>query len=72
MAQVGDFFVSYEEWCEAMNSRCNIALTKEYCSERIRALEDAKDPSTAMFIDLFGSSYRDKVVGWLERALAES
>ncbi|NRB75881.1 MAG: hypothetical protein HRU46_16095 [Verrucomicrobiales bacterium] len=72
MAQVDDFFVSYEEWREAMNSRCKIALTQEYCNGRIRALEDTKDPATAMFIDLFGSSYRDKVVGWLERASAES
>mgnify|MGYP001162163443 CR=1 len=63
-----DFFLSYEEWRDAMDGRCNIALPPDYCEERVNALRDTKNPSTKMFIELFGLSYRDKVVSWFERA----
>ena len=55
-----DFFLSYEEWREAMDGRCNIALPPDYCEERVNALRDPKNPSTIMFIELFGLSWRDK------------
>jgi len=71
IADTDDYFVSYGEWRDAMNNRCHIALTSDYCAGRIKAFEDLKDPSTAMFIDLFGEPYRSKVVSWFERAAGE-
>ena len=62
------FFVSYEEWRDAMDNRCKIALTPEYCDERINALQDPKDPSTAQFLKRYGSAYRDIVIAWFKKA----
>lgn len=67
-----DFFVSYEEWRDAMHQRCRIDLSREYCAERVRALQDLSDPATVQFIELFGQAYRDKVSDWFERAGMES
>ena len=63
-----DYFASYEEWRDAMANLCKIPLTPEYCTERIQALEDLGNSSTTEFIELFGLPYRDRVIGWFERA----
>jgi len=64
----GDYFESYEEWHDAITRRCGITLTKTYCTERIRALSDPKDPSTRDFVRLYGEAYLRKVISWFERA----
>jgi len=63
-----DCFETYEEWHEAITTRCGLTLTKTYCEERIRALSDPKDPSTRSFVELYGDRYLAKVVSWFERA----
>lgn len=63
-----NFFVSYEEWRDAMANICKIPLTPDYCAERVRALQDPEDSSTGQFLELYGPAYRDRVIGWFERA----
>ncbi len=63
-----DYFVSYKEWHDAMANRCKISLTPEYCAERVRALQDPSDAATTQFLELYGRAYRDKVIGWFQRA----
>ena len=63
-----DFFASYSEWHDAMTNRAKIELTEEYCTERIRALQDSGDVSTKQFIRMFGTAYRDTVLGWFRQA----
>jgi hypothetical protein len=48
-----DFFLSYEEWREAMDGRCNIALPPDYCEERVSSLRDPNNPLTTILIELF-------------------
>lgn len=68
MSLSDDYFGSFEEWHEAVAYRCGIKLTPDYCSKRVEALRNLKDPSTKQFINLFGERYRDTVIGWFERA----
>lgn len=68
MANTDGTFASYEEWRDAIANRGKIRLTRDYCAERVRALQDPDDTSTKRFIDLFGLAYRDKVVSWFKRA----
>ena len=67
-----DYFESYEAWREAITGRCGLQLTAAYCAGRIRALRDDRDESTVAFVGHYGSSYRDRVVSWFERAAAEA
>jgi hypothetical protein len=62
------YFSSYEQWREAYGARCGIKLTPEYCRERIRALNDPNEPSTAEFVKCYGKDYLRQVVQWFERA----
>ena len=68
MMNPDDYFSSYEDWREALTQLAGLALTPEYCNERLRALEDCGDASTKQFIDLYGLPYRDKVIGWFKQA----
>ncbi len=63
-----DYFASYHEWHDAITNRCGINLTPEYCTERIRALQNPRDASTSQFLQVYGSAYRDRVIGWFKRA----
>lgn len=71
-ANPADYFVSYNEWHDAITIRCGIQLTPEYCAERVLALQDSKDVSTSQFLELYGVGYRDKVIAWFKRAGAAS
>ncbi len=62
------FFINYDEWRDAMDNRCKIPLTPEYCAERIQALQDPGDPSTKQFVNLYGAAYRDNVIAWFKKA----
>lgn len=69
-AETGDYFAIYEEWHRAITGRCGITLTRSYCAERVEALRDSDVPATRQFIDLYGDRYRQRVIGWFERASA--
>ncbi|MEM7698199.1 MAG: hypothetical protein AAF236_07330 [Verrucomicrobiota bacterium] len=72
MTATEDYFLSYEEWREAITNRCGIKLTSDYCAGRVEALQNTRDSYTSQFIKLFGSPYRDKVVAWFKRAGEEA
>ncbi|MEM0968450.1 MAG: hypothetical protein AAGJ31_03795 [Verrucomicrobiota bacterium] len=66
--ETNDYFITYDEWRDAIVNRGRIPLTPEYCAERVRSLQDLADPSTKQFVKLYGRDYRDKVIGWFQRA----
>lgn len=68
---MASYFTTYEQWRQAYGARCGIALTAAYCRERILALGDPADVSTAEFVRCYGSDYSRQVVGWFERAERE-
>jgi len=61
-------FNDFHEWREAITVRCGLALSHEYCTERIAALKDEAVPSTRIFIKEYGDGYRQAVVSWFEQA----
>lgn len=63
---------SYETWQRCITVDCGIALSEEFCRERLEALADPRDPHTRRFRDLYGEEHLRMVQGWFERALDES
>lgn len=67
----GVYFHTYKEWREALTVRCGIRLTPEYARERIAALQNDADRSTAEFVKFYGEDYRRQVIAWFSQAERE-
>lgn len=65
-------FNNYDEWRIAITEHCGLTLDRSYCEERLMMLADESIPSTKAFIATYDSEYRDLVVSWFTRALAEA
>lgn len=65
------YFQTYSEWREALTRRCGIALTTSYAEERLAALQNTNDPTTAEFVRCYGDAYRKQVMAWFQRAAQE-
>lgn len=64
-------FHTFSEWREALTVRCGIRLTPEYARERIAALRNPADRSTAEFVKCYGEAYLRQVIAWFEQAARE-
>lgn len=62
---------SYEEWKHCITVKCRISLNADYAAERIAALSDDKDPTTARFVALYGDGHRQQTIQWFEKARSE-
>lgn len=60
------YFQNYAEWRHAFAERCKIPLTPQYAQERIEALKNPSDPSTAEFTATYGEAYLQQVITWFE------
>ncbi|MFT5632383.1 MAG: hypothetical protein ACI9SQ_000087 [Rubritalea sp.] len=65
-------FNNYDEWRIAITERCGLKLDHSYCEERLTALNDESIPATKAFITTYDLAYRDLVISWFTRALAEA
>lgn len=65
------FFNTYQEWRAAITGPCGLTLDRDYCEQRIAALQDEKAPGTRPFLEAYGSDYRDQVITWFQQALAD-
>ena len=61
-------FRSFSEWRKALTVRCGIRLTPEYARQRIGALQNPADRSTAEFVKCYGEPYLRQVIAWFEQA----
>ncbi len=68
----GFYFQDYQEWRNAITTRCNIKLNKVYAEKRIAALQNPKDASTREFIAKYGDDYVAQVIQWFERAAKDN
>jgi len=64
-------FTNYNEWRTTMIERAGLTLDRDYCEERIAALQDESIPQTRSFLDAYGPNYRDQVLAWFQQALSE-
>ena len=64
-------FNNYAECRQALTVRCGIRHTPEYVRDRITALQNPADRSTAEFIDCYGEAYLRQVITWFEKAAKE-
>ncbi len=62
---------SFKHWRYCIERWCGLELTTEFIDSRIAALENPKDEHTRRFVDCYGQSHRQAVIGWLKRARSE-
>jgi len=55
-----------------MIDTAGIALTSDYCTERIAALSDEKNPTTQSFVKKYGRAHTEQIIEWFKQALKES
>ena len=59
---------SYEHWRHCIEHWCGIEMSPEFIEARIGALDNPDDEHTQRFIDCYGESHRQAVLGWLKQA----
>lgn len=62
---------TYAEWQHCITVTCKIPLSEAYIHQRLRALRDPSDRTTARFRELYGAAHLERVIGWFEQALVE-
>ncbi len=65
-------FSDYYEWRSAITGPCGLSLTRAYCAERIKHLQDDSIPSTRAFVDTYGENYLETVISWFQQAESEA
>ena len=67
-----NLFTNYNDWRNTMIEHAGLTLDHKYCTERIAALQDKGNASTASFLKAYGANYRDQVIAWFQQALSEN
>ncbi|MEM6491162.1 MAG: hypothetical protein AAF684_04565 [Pseudomonadota bacterium] len=62
---------TYDDWKTCITVACDIPLTLDFVETRLAALRDRSDLHTKKFIDQWGESHLDRVIGWFEQARRE-
>jgi hypothetical protein len=65
-------FSNYNEWRSAITGPCGITLSRDYCEERIAALQNDKAHGTQPFIETYGAAYCNQVIEWFRQALSKA
>jgi hypothetical protein len=66
------FPTSFAEFCYLITQRCDTALTRAYCKERIAALNESSIPATSDFVKTYGEPHCHQVIAWYEQASREA
>lgn len=61
----------YASWRYCIERKCGLALTPAFLQARISILGDPQHEETRRFEKLYGRSYRERILGWYQRAAAE-
>jgi len=59
----------YQSWRDCITRICGIPLTERYIKQRIKALNDPRDPMTGSYVQLYGEVQRQRTLGWFRQAL---
>ncbi|MEM6760098.1 MAG: hypothetical protein AAF601_11535 [Pseudomonadota bacterium] len=62
---------TYEDWKHCITVTCDIPLTQDYVTARLKALNDRSDYHTQKFVDRWGEAHHARTVGWFEQAAEE-
>ncbi len=62
----------YTSWRYCIEVKCGLALTPEFLKARIAVLGDPRHEESQRFASLYGESYHEQVLGWLQRAASEA
>lgn len=59
---------TYEEWRHCIQVICRIPLTEVFVHERLQALDDPAQHTTAQFLRHYGEPHRMRVRAWFAEA----
>lgn len=62
----------YTSWRYCIEVKCGLALTPDFIQARLAVLNDPRHEEVLRFASLYGESYRERVVAWLQRAAADA
>jgi hypothetical protein len=55
-----------------ITQRCGTVLSREYCEQRMAALNDSSISSTRDFVKAYGVAHQKQVLAWYGQAAAEA
>lgn len=58
----------YNSWKAMITQQCGESLTPEFIESRLKVLNNASDPFTQRFHELYGDPYVKALISWFERA----
>lgn len=58
---------TYEEWRNCIANDCKINFTKEFATKRLKVYQEASNPETIKFKNLYGEQHLNNVIYWLEK-----
>jgi hypothetical protein len=61
----------YTSWRYCIETKCGLALSPEFLSNRIGVLGDPHREETQRFVKLYGEPYHQQVLAWFQQAAAE-
>jgi len=62
---------NYASWRYCIEVKCNLQLTPKFIDTRIAVLSNPKNEESKRFAKLYGTSYRNQVLTWFQRAADE-
>lgn len=58
---------TYEEWRSCIVNDCKISLTSDFAAKRLNVYQDASNPETVKFKNLYGEQHLNNVIRWLQQ-----
>ena len=63
--------LTYEQWRNCIEVRCNIRLTPTFIRARLTELQNDKHAKTREFARLYGGDHLQRTIAWFRRAADE-
>lgn len=61
---------NYQAWRQCITVDCGLALTSEFCAQRLAALNNPKEHHTQQLTKLYGPGHIAQLIAWFEQAKA--
>lgn len=56
-----------ETWKNCIEKTCGILLTKQFVLERLAVYQDASNPETRTFEELYGKQHLKNIIQWFQQ-----
>ena len=63
---------NYSEWRRCIELDCGITLTRHFAEERVKIMQQNKEPYMSGFFGLYGEAYANQLIKWYQMYLSEA